>query len=114
MYLYDHVYTPEGENSELIECSQSIVDHHISVVVYIHSGHNPGSKASPVMARSKWISFGAQQQLERAAKAAATPTALSLPTSADAKKFGLENVRIQGDFSVTLLPYLYPHFLLNF
>ncbi|KIM47724.1 hypothetical protein M413DRAFT_40514, partial [Hebeloma cylindrosporum] len=44
------------------------------------------------MARSKWISFGAQQQLERAAKAAATPATLSLPTSADAKKFGLENV----------------------
>ena len=53
------------------------------------------------MARSKWISFGAQQQLERAAKAAATPATLSLPTSADAKKFGLENVRIQGDVSVT-------------
>jgi len=61
------------------------------------------------MARSKWISFGAQQQLERAAKAAATPAALSLPTSADAKKFGLENVRIQGDILVTLLPNLYPH-----
>ena len=60
------------------------------------------------MARSKWISFGAQQQLERAAKAAATP-ASSLPTSADAKKFGLENVRIQGDILVTPLPNLYLH-----
>ncbi|KAF9486557.1 cysteine proteinase [Pholiota conissans] len=46
------------------------------------------------MARSKWISFGAQQQLERAAKAAAaaqTAAAIPLPSSADAKKFGLEN-----------------------
>ncbi|KAF8963902.1 hypothetical protein BDZ97DRAFT_1661022 [Flammula alnicola] len=43
------------------------------------------------MARSKWISFRAQQQLERAAKAAAAPATLPLPSSADAKKFGLEN-----------------------
>ncbi|KAF8913228.1 hypothetical protein CPB84DRAFT_1700845 [Gymnopilus junonius] len=45
------------------------------------------------MARSKWISFGAQQQLDRVrAKAvAANPMALPLPSSADAKKFGLEN-----------------------
>ncbi|KAF8204051.1 hypothetical protein BJ912DRAFT_941747 [Pholiota molesta] len=44
------------------------------------------------MARSKWISFGAQQQLMRAAKAAAAQTAvIPLPSSADAKKFGLEN-----------------------
>jgi len=48
------------------------------------------------MARSKWISFGAQQQLQRAAKAATTNATLSLPTSGDAKKFGLENVRIQA------------------
>ncbi|KAH9486405.1 Ubiquitin carboxyl-terminal hydrolase 4 [Psilocybe cubensis] len=44
------------------------------------------------MARSKWISFGAQQSLDRAAaKAAAVTTALPLTSSADAKKFGLEN-----------------------
>ncbi|KAF8167504.1 hypothetical protein B0H34DRAFT_669933 [Crassisporium funariophilum] len=43
------------------------------------------------MARSKWISFGAQVQLDRAAKAAAAPATLPLPSSADAKKFGLEN-----------------------
>ncbi|CAA7268054.1 unnamed protein product [Cyclocybe aegerita] len=44
------------------------------------------------MARSKWISFKAQEQLERAAKAAATTAPPALPqSSADAKKFGLEN-----------------------
>jgi len=48
------------------------------------------------MARSKWISFGAQQNLERAAKTAAAtaiPAARPLQSLADAKKFGLENVR---------------------
>ncbi|KAF8808036.1 cysteine proteinase [Phlegmacium glaucopus] len=44
------------------------------------------------MARSKWISFGAQQQLDRAAaKSINASTASSFPSSADAKKFGLEN-----------------------
>jgi ubiquitin carboxyl-terminal hydrolase 9/13 len=48
------------------------------------------------MARSKWISFRAQEQLnhdhvaEKAAKTNTTPN-LSFPSSADAKKFGLEN-----------------------
>lgn len=49
------------------------------------------------MTRSKWISFGAQQSLERAAKAAAAtaiPVSRPLQSPADAKKFGLENVRL--------------------
>ena len=45
------------------------------------------------MARSKWISFRAQEQLDRVASKATDPsTALPLLSSADAKKFGLENV----------------------
>ena len=45
------------------------------------------------MARSIWISFKAQEQLDRAASKATNPsTALPLLSSADAKKFGLENV----------------------
>lgn len=46
-----------------------------------------------VMARSKWISFKAQEQLDRAAAKAMNASTISpLPSSADAKKFGLENV----------------------
>lgn len=45
------------------------------------------------MARSKWISFRAQEQLDRAASKATNPSTVSpLLSSADAKKFGLENV----------------------
>lgn len=49
--------------------------------------------AHRAMARSKWISFRAQEQLDRAASQATNPsTALPLLSCADAKKFGLENV----------------------
>jgi hypothetical protein len=49
--------------------------------------------AHRAMARSKWISFRAQEQLNRASSKATNPsTPLPLLSSADAKKFGLENV----------------------
>jgi len=51
------------------------------------------------MARSKWISFGGQQSLERPNKqdVTAATTTPPPPSPADAKKFGLENVSISAN-----------------
>jgi hypothetical protein len=62
------------------------------------------------MARSKWISFRAQEQLDRASSKATNPAkALPLLSSADAKKFGLENVWI----IISSSQFLFAHPLLT-
>lgn len=55
------------------------------------------------MPRSKWISFGGQQSLERPNKqdaTAATTASPPPPSPADAKKFGLENVSISAHLQI--------------
>lgn len=62
------------------------------------------------MARSKWISFRAQEQLDRAAaQAANNSTPVPLASTADAKKFGLENVW----FVIDLLHILFAQSLIS-
>ncbi len=62
------------------------------------------------MPRSKWISFGAQQSLERRAKADASADANASLPSAEEKKFGLENVcfHIYIFHYVTVLTFGFP------
>jgi hypothetical protein len=84
--------SPQNSNIKCPYVTWRVTYHRPGNFLYRQSRGSRGCKPSTIMPRSKWISFGAQQSLERRAKAHASADANASLPSAEAKKFGLENV----------------------